>query len=492
MASWTRRDVLAGLAGASGTWMIGCGSDQDAASPAANSGGFAMPACELDPIVDSLLAERVDAFPVLKRWLLAGKSPDVLFAAALTVGARTTITERDLHDVSVVNAAYLMTKRVAPEQRLVPLFYAWSVQHRAVMAAIDASPPPLPPIEPAKVPSAADAEARLLTAFEAWDAGAAEAAVVALYAAGGRKAVLAPLMRFGMRNHHWVGHNTIWTAYAIRCMDALGWHCAPWVVRSLVRAMNVQRDKAKTTAFESSLRRLGDVPASFRDGVDDARAVPPLLDVLRTGDAKTCVDAVVAELAGGTSRRTIWTALAIVAVEMSVRHQEPAFGVHELDTLNALRHLQGLAPNRDLEVLALLQAAAWRPEFRAYNDGKSVKVDERLDAVTPAAGAPPTLPAVFESLGSDRVAALHQLKSFFDGGGTAEQVIAAWPDVIVRHAGPDQHHYKYHLALLEETEAALPEWRKTLLLGITLRGPSSRDSNWARYEAARAIIAELA
>ena len=47
------------------------------------------------------------------------------------------------------------------------------------------------------------------------------------------------------------------------------------------------------------------------------------------------------------------------------------------------------------------------------------------------------------------------------------------------------------VALLEETEAALPEWRRTLLLGITMRGPSPSSPETKRYQEARDIIATL-
>jgi len=40
--------------------------------------------------------------------------------------------------------------------------------------------------------------------------------------------------------------------------------------------------------------------------------------------------------------------------------------------------------------------------------------------------------------------------------------------------GGDAPRYKYHVALLAEIEAVPPEWRPTLLIGITIRGPPQR------------------
>lgn len=177
-------------------------------------------------------------------------------------------------------------------------------------------------------------------------------------------------------------------------------------------------------------------------------------------------------------------------MELGVRYQESSVGPHELDAVNALRNLQSLTPDRDTEALTLLQAAAWHPEFRQELAGKTVKVASTLDALTPVAGTP-TLVQALDAIAVDRVDGMRQLLSYLDAGGTVEEIVATYSALIVDRASGDEHHYKYNLALFEEIAAALPEWRRTLILGITLRGPTSRSTKWARYDDARAIIAAL-
>jgi hypothetical protein len=46
--------------------------------------------------------------------------------------------------------------------------------------------------------------------------------------------------------------------------------------------------------------------------------------------------------------------------------------------------------------------------------------------------------------------------------------------------GSDVQHYKYNVALLEEVEAALPEWRGRLLSGLTI--PSALDQLGPRHD----------
>jgi hypothetical protein len=314
--------------------------------------------------------------------------------------------------------------------------------------------------------------------------------MLALYVAGGRDAVVEPIARYGQRNHVWVGHTAIWSAYVLRALDATGWGCAPYVLRSLARAFTAGRDTASTSAFDANLQRLDEVPADWRNGVDDPLIVPALLDVFRVADAKGCVDEVLGRLADGVSARTLWTALALTAVDQAVRWQEDSFAVHEVDTINALRHLQLLTRDPDTEILALLQAAGWRPEFRAMIYQKSPIVAEGIEALIPSTAPVGDLASVFLAMDGDRVEAARMLKAFLLQSDL-ENVFSAWPDVIVKHASWDEHHYKFHIALLEEAEAALPEWRDTLALGITLRGPSSAHPSWERYDEAHAIIDAL-
>jgi hypothetical protein len=486
-----RRGAIGGILGVGGSWLVGCSTSQeDARSDAASDGGaFVMPACEHDAIVESLLREKTDALPVLQKWLASGTKADALFAAALTVGARLAVTEDDFHTAMVVNGAYLMSKRVTGKQQLVPLFYVWNKQQRVAANNPGQEARALPPLDAAKIPAASDANARLLEALEAWDAPAAEAAIVALHAAGGREAVIGPLLRYALRNQHQLGHRAIWVVYAVRCMDALGWGCAPWVLRSLVRAINSNRHISSVAAFPLSLARVAEVPAA--EGADDPTVVPAILAVLRVGDASACVDEVLKRLAAGASRRTIWTAFAIAAVELSVRAQESSVGVHELDAINALHHLSALTRDRDIAAAALLQGAAWHPEFRAELSGKTIRFPDNLDAVTPASGAPPTLAEAFAAVAANRIEGTRKLVSFLDAGGRVEEVVAAYTAMILERASGDEHHYKFNVALFEEIEAALPEYRKALILGITLRGPTSISPKWSRHDDTQAILASL-
>lgn len=470
----TRREALGRLAGVVG--LAACGDDVPEPAPAR----VVMPACDVDAIVTRML-DVGDTFPILREELMRGTSTDLLYDAALTAWSRVIYESVDMHAALVVHAARLLSSRVSQGEALVPLFRAWVQKGGAEVVW---------PLNESDVPTAEDAPVALLDALEAWDTERAEGAMLALYAAGGREAVVEPIARYGQRNHVWVGHDAIWAAHAIRALDSVGWGCAPHVLRSLARAFTVGPEGASTGAFEANLQRLGEVPTDWRVGVDDPLVVPALLDVFRVADSEGCVDEVLRRLADGVSARTLWTALAVTAVDQAIRWQEDSFAVHELDTINALRNLQSLTRDPDTEILALLQAAAWRPEFRVKVDGRAPRVEEGIDALVRSSTPEAELPPIFEAIASDRVEAARRLASYLDQGDVVD-VISAWPDVVVRYASEDAHHYKFHIALIEEAEASLPEWRDTLMLGITIRGPTTAQAPWERYDEARDIIDEL-
>ncbi len=499
----TRRELLQqGLLGLTGIAFPACVSDETASPPARPDGGApdapdapdvfvaaaVEPGCADDAVVRSLIDEPTDPFVPLRRWLMAGVDPMALYRATLAAGARVVPPDDDMHGVMGVGAARLLSARVRTEHRLMPLFRTWVDQHQAVGSARRAARPALPDTPP--LPRSADAAGTLVRAWEAWDSNAADAAMQTLYDAGGRAAVIAPLALYAQRNHDWVGHRVIWTAHAIRSLDALGWGCARPVLRSLARVYASNRSMASTAAFDANRLRLPSIRRDWGVGADDPGRVPALVAILREGDASACVSAVVSAIASGLGTRTLWTALALSAVELSVRRQESSFGVHELDTLNAFRFLSTMAPDPDTRLLMLLQAAAWRPEFRVLARGPVI-FEEPLLSVTPRPGRPPDLTTALASLSGDHIEATHTLAAYFAGGGSTADLIAAWPDIVVARAGSDVHHYKFNCALLEEAEAALPEYRPALLLGITLRGPSPSTPRWSRYDDATAILASL-
>lgn len=477
LPGFSRREVLvAGVSGVGAACLPGCSAP--------------VGPCRVE-IADSLFDEPEDGFVPLMRWLSSGESPEMLYAAAVAAAARAIPPTVDGHSLFAVRAAHLLAQRQARANALIPLFWAWDEVQRGHAQQLVQGTEPIPPPDRAAWPNATNAATVLIDAWENWDPDVADAAMSALYAARGRDGVIDPIVLYGQRNQHWVGHKAIWAAYGLRTLDDFGWDaCAPWILRNLARTFASEAEMARISSFEESRGRLPDVASGWRDGVDAADAVEDLLATFRTGDADACVDAVLDALADGRSTRTLWTALSLNAVELGVRWREGSFGVHQLDTTNALRHLQDLAGDDDTAALCLLQAASWVPEFRHYL-GDDPPIDEGLDTLTPAEGSP-TLDEALNSIASGVTDASRNLLAWMNGGGSLDVLTATWAEVIAVHAPQgDQHWIKYHAALLEDADAVLPQWRGRLLLGIPLRSPSPLSPRWERFDEAQELIASL-
>lgn len=485
MKRWSRRRLLGTTVPAAlgAWWLPGCAGDpaKKKRDPDFDS------TCPLEKTVQSLMEETDDAFVPLMKALRDGISADVLYAVAMNASARlaTPATDPDMHTNSPMRAAQLLGARLTPAHELLPLFWAWDhlVANRPAgepMAMLD---PALAPANPAQA---------LTDAIAAHDPETADAAIAALYAAGGPDAVIAPIVRESTRGFEWLGHRAIWAAFALRGLDDFGWDCAPWLLRSIARSLAGTQDAPGEALSAATKPRVSELPATWRTaGTDQPSAIPALLAELRTGDSIACVDAVIAAIGAGASPRTIWTALSLAGVEVGVRWREGSFGVHQLDAMNALRNLQTYAPDTVAADELVLMGAAWCPLYRGYVEGDPPEVAEGIDTLAASAGTP-TPEDAFAEIGSDITEASRMLLNWLEAGGDASALAASWADLAATRAdNPDVHRIKYHAALLEEAEAVLPEWRNRLLLGIPLRSPSSGSPLWSRHDEALALIDSL-
>lgn len=432
--------------------------------------------CDLEALAGSLV-DVTDGLEALAIHLRAGVAPVHLFGAVLLVAARAIPPDGDLHDALVVPSAYFLSTRLSGPAAVLPLARMWDLH-------AGESPDALAAIEPASADTASSAA--LSAALDAWDASAAEAIVARRYGDRGPVGVIDPLVRFGARNHDWVGHTAIWTSLTLRALDAFGWQCAPWLLRSVAGAITGNRARAVTDDFEINRARITELPSGWRSGADRPDAVPGLVDDLRLAEPQACVDRVIAATHDGLSPRTIWTALAVSAVEHGVHWNSPSYGVHELDTVNALRTLQGWARTDETARLVLLQAAAWRGLFQAF-DPQAPRFEGRLLDTPPNADPPAGVAELVATIDGNSAATVSMIAGFTARGDRFAALQAAWAEVIAARAGRDHHHIKYHTALMEEMDAALPEYRGALALGMVMRGPGGQGARWPCFDEAMAL-----
>jgi len=82
--------------------------------------------------------------------------------------------------------------------------------------------------------------------MEAWDEGAADAAVAGLCRGSGAAECMEPVWRMAVRDQRNIGHKPIFAAQSWRTLQAIGWEHAEPVLRSLTFGLlDLQGDRPK-------------------------------------------------------------------------------------------------------------------------------------------------------------------------------------------------------------------------------------------------------
>src|SRR5690349_3995914 len=172
-----------------------------------------------------------------------------ILAALLLAGVRN-IQPRPVgfkfHAVLVVNSAHLASLSSPDTDRWLPIF--WAIDNFKKSQADDVSQGDwsLGPVEESKVPPGHKAKQAFIEAMENWDVAAADTAIVSLVRNSSAHEIFELLGRYCIRDFREIGHKTIYLANSFRTLEAIGWHHAEPVLRSLVYAvLDPDRDRDK-------------------------------------------------------------------------------------------------------------------------------------------------------------------------------------------------------------------------------------------------------
>src|SRR5213594_923142 len=179
---------------------------------------------------------------------------DVL-AALLLAGVRN-IQPRPVgfkfHAVLVVNSAHLASLASPDSDRWLPIFWALDQFKSSQAADVKEGDWTMGPVEESAVPPSHKTKAAFTEAMDSWDEGAADAAVVGLARTAGAHELFEIFCRYGARDFRDIGHKAIYVANSFRTLEAIGWHHAEPVLRSLAYAL-LDRGGAKENPAKADL-----------------------------------------------------------------------------------------------------------------------------------------------------------------------------------------------------------------------------------------------
>ncbi len=418
--------------------------------------------------------------------LRAGLPIEQLGAATLLAGledVRPRPVGFQFHCVLQLPAVWTVACALPPAEQPLPFLYALTVYKRAQTAMATRSPWSLP-AAPTALPSEADAGSQLSRALDEFDLDAADAAITALVRNGSRAILIAALLPWTMRDFADVGHHPIFGTAAFRLLDTIGWKYAEPLLRSLVHGFVLAGATSTTAPFADSRALARRQLATEPDRATRSPADPAALDAPRftratmgesSGSALGAISAYVAALPTAESIERGFAAVERVGLELLLENPG-LLAVHATTSARALRELAARTRDRELQLVALFQAASWCPLWRkAFGGAKQDGDASSLDAIEreAAAAAPPTASAA-ELLSDhgriDRRALAVQLVGALSGerGTTttaADRVAArsaaatdyrAAARALVVAKGREAHDYKFFAAIDEAAAPPLP------------------------------------
>jgi hypothetical protein len=412
-----------------------------------------------------------------------------VLAALLLAGVRN-IQPRPVgfkfHAVLVVNSAHLASLASPDTDRWLPIFWAIDAFKKSQADDVSQGDWSMGPIEESKVPPGHKAKQALVEAMENWDEAAADAAIVGLVRTSSAHEIFETLVRYCSRDFREIGHKTIYLANSFRTLDAIGWHHAEPVLRSLVYAV-LDRDRDRDRGnpakldlpadrpFRRNLENVKQLRANCFDGQPDAKASAELLQTARTGSAADTSALTVKLLNRGVAPQSIFDALYNAAGEFLM--QVPGIlSLHATTFTNAAHYVWQHASGDETRRLLLLQNAAFLPLFRTDGKDKGIRIDQLEAAPLKTAGAD-AIEEIFAEVSKDKLEASRKMLAYLRESSDPKPLADAARRMIFLK-GRDSHDYKFSSAVLEDYHQLAPPWRDRFLAASAfyLKGSGDKDN----------------
>lgn len=392
-----------------------------------------------------------------------------LLAALLVAGVRNVQPRPQVgfkfHAVLVINSAHLASQASAGADRWLPIFWSLDRFKSAQVETQKSSGWRMGAVDESRVPKASKAREAFISAMDAWDEPAADAAAAAVARTMGRDEAFDLFARYGCRDFRDIGHKVIYTANSFRTLDAVGWQHAEPVLRSLAYALLKYdgENPAKTDAApDQPGRRNAELAKQIRpewaDGQPNPEASRHLLEVFRTASPDESCDAVVKALNEGVAPQSIFDATLTASGELLMRRSS-IVTLHSVTSSNALRYAYQAAGDTQTRLMLLLQNAAFVPLFRGAAGKLS---DARVEQFQEGQTKPTEADEIFATVSKDRSAAAHQAYAYLAGGGDARALMTTARRLVFLK-GNDAHDYKFSSAVLEDYDHLSPAYRNQYL-----------------------------
>lgn len=394
------------------------------------------------------------------------------------------------HAVLVVNSAHIASLASPDTDRWLPIFWALDQFKSSQAADVREGDWTMARIDESAVPPSHRAKQALIDALDNWDESAADAAIVGLARTAGANEIYEVLCRYGVRDYRELGHKEIYVANSFRALEAIGWHHAEPVLRSLTYAMldrvgaRENPSKADLPAdrpFRRNLEGMKEIKPGWLDGKPDSSATSEMLEAIRSGSAIDTSQLVVKLLNRGVAPQSLFDAMFDGAGELLM--QSPGIqSLHATTFTNAVHYSWRHAKDDETRKLLLLQNAAFLPLFRGNAKDKGIRID-RLEPMPLKQSGAGAIEEIFADVSSSatRLDASRKVLTHLQSNPDPKSFADAARRLIFLK-GRDSHDYKFSSAVLEDYRHLASPWREQFLAAsvFNLRGSGESDNPLAQ------------
>lgn len=425
------------------------------------------------------ITPREDCPQMLAEQLSAGVPYRELLAAAFMFA----VLHDGHHTVYLVHAAHQLTLDAAPEDRVLPLFWAVDNMKEALARARAEQVGPLS----GPLPKASQASAEFDAAMQSMDREKAEQAIIALSRSIGPKRAYSRFLKYAGRDNHFIGHIPIGIVSAGRALQSIGWQHAEPVLRYIVRDMYRTDHDLDGQPYEQNLERAKNtyeqLPAEWASAKADEGLTRELFGIMQRGKWWNSNDWIVEQLTAGRMKAgTVWDAVHLFAADLMVRHRLggrriATHALHSNTCANALHHAYNHCENSFDRYLTMLQAVSWVTESmlneqqlgflreQQITDMKETQLrgtdEEVVDEIF--ASLPPR---IVYTENEDRTGQDHAAQLIFSLAHRSPDqsaFLSASRNILCHKSTINAHDLKFPMAMFEELKRISPTWRPYLL-----------------------------
>jgi hypothetical protein len=380
------------------------------------------------------------------------------------------------HAVLVVNSAHLASLASPDSDRWLPILWAIDQFKSSQAADLREGDWTLGPVDENAVPPSHKARPALIEALENWDEPAADSAIVGLVRTAGANEIFEILAKYGARDFREIGHKEIYVANSFRTLEAIGWHHAEPVLRSLVYAI-LDRDGARKNParedysadrpYRHNQKVVSQIKPGWEDGKVDSDATAEMLETLRYASPAEASAKAIELLNRQVAPRSLFDAFFDCSGELMMR-SPGILSLHATTFTNALHYSWQHCRDEETRKLLLLQNASFLPLFRGDR-----RAGVRIDDLQPAS-EPVTIDELFAEFSKNKEEASRKILRYLQDQ-KEPGVFAHAARRLIFLKGTNSHDYKYSSAVLEDYHAMNPKWRDRFLAATSYYFKGSAD-----------------